>query len=102
MIASDVLDVRVRSETGEALGWVIDLRLVLDGPLDGVLARPRLHGLVVSPRTRTSFLGFERSQVSSPWPLGGLLARLHRGTFLARWEDVARLPAPADRREPGR
>ncbi|PZR52530.1 PRC-barrel domain containing protein [Xylanimonas oleitrophica] len=101
MIASDLLDARVLEADGQAVGWVVDLRLVLDGTTDGILARPRLHGLVVSPRTRTSFLGFERSDVRSPWPIAPLLRRWHRGTFLVHWPDVARVPEPDDADHPG-
>lgn len=92
MIASDVLDAAVVDADGAQLGWVIDLRLVLDGPPDGSLARARLHGLVISPRTRTSFLGYERTRVRDPWPVAQLVRRWHRGTFLAHWSDVASVP----------
>lgn len=100
MIASDLLDVPVHDDAREHLGWVVDLRFVLDGPPSAHLARARLHGLVVSPRTRTSFLGFERSRVRQPWPVAPLLRRLHRGTFLVHWPDVARVPAAPDGADP--
>jgi hypothetical protein len=96
MIASDLLDVPVHDDAGTHLGWVVDLRFVLDGSPGAFLAGARLHGLVVSPRTRTSFLGFERSSVRHPWPVAPLLRWLHRGTFLVHWPDVARVPAPDD------
>jgi hypothetical protein len=96
VIASDLLDVQVLDDAGTPLGWVVDLRFVLDGPPDAFLARPRLHGLVVSPRTRSSFLGFERSRVRRPWPVAQLLRWRHRGTFLVHWPDVARVPGPQD------
>lgn len=100
MIASDLLDVPVHDDAGTHLGWVVDLRFVLDGPPSTFLARARLHGLVVSPRTRTSFLGFERSDVRSPWPIAPLLRWLHRGAFLVHWPDVARVPDPDDGADP--
>ncbi|MFC4629781.1 PRC-barrel domain containing protein [Promicromonospora alba] len=96
MIASDLLDVPVLDDAGTHLGWVVDLRFVLDGSPSTSLAGARLHGLVVSPRTRTSFLGFERSDVRHPWPVAQLLRWLHRGTFLVHWPDVARVPASQD------
>ena len=89
MLLSDLLDARVVDERGRPLGFVVDVRLVLDGPLDGALAAPRLHGLLVSPRTGTSFLGYERSDARAPAVLAGWLRRRHRGTFLVLWEDVA-------------
>ena len=89
MILGDLLDAPVSDPSGERLGFVVDVRFVLDGPLDGLLAAPRLHGLLVSPRTGTSFLGYERTGVSAPWPVGSFLSWRHRGTFLVHWEDVA-------------
>lgn len=93
MIASDLLDVPVHDDGGAHLGWVVDLRFVLDGTADTFLAHARLHGLVVSPRTRTSFMGFERSRVRQPWPVSMILRRWHRGTFLVHWPDVAQVPS---------
>jgi hypothetical protein len=89
MILGDLLDAPVTGPTGERLGYVVDVRFALDGPLDGLLATPRLHGLLVSPRTGTSFLGYERSGVRSPALLARYFAWRHRGTFLVHWEDVA-------------
>ena len=89
MILGDLLDAPVTGPSGERLGYVVDVRFVLDGPLDGLLAAPRLHGLLVSPRTGTSFLGYERTAVRSPAVLARYFAWRHRGTFLVRWEDVA-------------
>ena len=88
MILGDLLDAPVSGQSGERLGYVVDVRFVLDGPLDGLLASPRLHGLLVSPRTGTSFLGYERTGVRSPALLARYYAWRHRGTFLVRWEDV--------------
>ena len=88
MLLSDLLDAPVRDSDGRALGFVVDVRLALDGPLDGVLAAPRLHGLLVSPRTGTSFLGYERTDENSPALLARWLRHRHRGTFLVPWEDV--------------
>jgi len=89
MILSDLLDARVHDAAGRALGFVVDVRLVLDGPPDGVLAPPRLHGLLVSPRTGTSFLGYERTDENAPAVLARWFRRRHRGTFLVLWDDVA-------------
>ncbi|UJP39629.1 PRC-barrel domain containing protein [Cellulomonas palmilytica] len=88
MLLSDLLDARVVDDAGRPLGFVVDVRLVLDGPPDGALAAPRLHGLLVSPRTGTSFLGYERTDATAPAVLAGWLRRRHRGTFLVLWEDV--------------
>jgi hypothetical protein len=89
MILGDLLDAPVTGPDGDQVGFVVDVRFALDGPLDGLLAAPRLHGLLVSPRTGTSFLGYERSAVRAPALLARWFAWRHRGTFLVRWEDVA-------------
>ncbi|MET0789787.1 MAG: PRC-barrel domain containing protein [Cellulomonas sp.] len=88
MILGDLLDSPVVDAAGTRLGYVVDVRLALDGPLDGLLAAPRLHGLLVSPRTGTSFLGYERNGVNAPAVLARWFAWRHRGTFLVRWADV--------------
>jgi hypothetical protein len=89
MILGDLLDSPVRGPDGERLGYVVDVRFALDGPLDGLLAAPRLHGLLVSPRTETSFLGYERNGVNAPAVLARWFAWRHRGTFLVHWTDVS-------------
>ena len=88
MILGDLLDSPVLGPDGARLGFVVDVRFALDGPLDGLLAAPRLHGLLVSPRTGTSFLGYERNGVNAPAVLARWFAWRHRGTFLVRWADV--------------
>ena len=88
MILSDLLDLPVRDTDGRALGFVVDVRLVLDGPLDGTLAAPRLQGLLVSPRTGTSFLGYERTDADAPALIARWLRHRHRGTFLVLHQDV--------------
>lgn len=100
MRLSDLLDLPVTLD-GERLGYVVDVRLVLDGPLTGALAAPRLHGLLVSPRTGTSFLGYERSEVTAPWPIARWLRWRHRGTFLVHWTDVEGTGPDGVRLRPG-
>lgn len=87
MILGDLLDAAVY-EDGRQLGFVVDVRLVLDGPVTGLLAAPRVLGLLVSARTRTSFMGYERTSTNAPALVARYLAHRHRGTFLVRWEDV--------------
>jgi len=101
MILGDLLDSPVRDADGSALGYVVDVRLVLDGPVDGLLAAPRLHGVLVSPRTGTSFLGYERTGVDAPALLARWFAWRHRGTFLVHWEDVQAVTEDAVILRPG-
>ncbi|WP_020013515.1 hypothetical protein [Promicromonospora sukumoe] len=112
MNVGDLLDARVLGPDGAALGVVVDVRFALEvvdepddesrerdredpeTPLSAHLGRDavggaRLVGLLVSPRSGGSFLGFERTEVRSPWPIAQLVRRRHRGTFLVGWSDVA-------------
>jgi hypothetical protein len=71
------------------VGFVTDARFRLDTSSTG---RPaRLYGIVVSPHARSSSLGYERSDVRSPWPIAALVRWRHRGSFLVRWEDIERV-----------
>jgi hypothetical protein len=62
---------------------------------------PRLLGLVISPRTNSSFLGYERCDADAPMMLAAFLRWRHRGTFPAAWEDVARVGTELVRMRPG-
>lgn len=53
------------------------------------VGRARVVGVLVSPRTGASFLGYERTDVTAPWPVPQLVRRRHCGTFLVPWDDVA-------------
>jgi len=77
--------------TKQRVGTVVDVRLVVDGDLDDSPSQPTLFGLVISPRTRSSYLGYERSDARRPAVLSALLRWHHRGTFLALWPDVERI-----------
>jgi hypothetical protein len=90
MILSDLLHNEVRGPDDEALGRVIDARFVVDGAPSPLLADARLAGLVVSPHSGSSFLGYERLDTRSPWPIAEFLRWRHRGTFLVDWADIAR------------
>jgi hypothetical protein len=76
---------------GHRVGTVVDVRLSISGDLQNDPSTPRVVGLVVSPRTKSSFLGYERSSATAPTMLAALLRYRHRGTFLAGWADVARV-----------
>jgi hypothetical protein len=93
MQLSELLGLDVLDATAQRLGTVIDVRLVVDGDLDDNPDIPTLFGLIVSPRTRSSYLGYERSDARRPAVLAALLRRRHQGTFLALREDIARVDA---------
>ncbi len=91
MQLSRFLGLRVIDAGSHPVGTVIDVRLAVAGDLQHNPSTPRVLGLVISPRTHSSFLGYERSSATAPPLLAALLRWRHRGTFLAAWEDVARV-----------
>ena len=93
MQLSRFLGLRVVDAAHHPVGTVVDVRLTMSGDPEHNPAAPQLLGLVVSPHTRTSFLGYERSDTNAPVMLAALFRWRHRGTFLAAWDDVARVGA---------
>jgi len=91
MQLSRFLGVRVIDAAQHPVGTIVDVRLVMTGDPQRSPAAPRVLGLVISPHTKSSFLGYERSRADAPVMLAALLRWWHRGTFLAAWEDVARV-----------
>ncbi len=91
MQLSRFLGLRVVDAANHPVGTVIDVRLTIGGDVQHDPSTPRVLGLVISPRTQSSFLGYERTTATAPYLLARLLRWRHRGTFLAAWEDVARV-----------
>lgn len=85
MQLSDLLGAGVCDHSGNRLGTVTDVRLAVRDDGTG----PTMFGLIVSPRTGSSYLGYERSQVRRPAALAALLRWRHRGTFLVLCGDIA-------------
>jgi len=98
---SDILGLDALDQSATRIGTVVDVRVVVDGDVDAGPDMPRLFGLVVSPRTRSSYLGYERSEARRPAVLAALLRWRHRGAFLVLWEDVARIDADCIRLREG-
>ena len=91
MQLSSLLGLQVIDAAQHPVGTIVDVRLTMSGDREHGPAAPRVLGLVISPHTRSSFLGYERSDADAPVMLASLLRWRHRGTFLAAWEDVARI-----------
>ncbi|PYY55900.1 MULTISPECIES: PRC-barrel domain-containing protein [unclassified Curtobacterium] len=91
MLLSDLLNRTVTDADGARLGRVLDVRFVLDGPVDGQLAAPQFHGILVSPRRASAFLGYERSDMRAPWLVAHYLHWRNRDTFLVLRNDIARV-----------
>lgn len=83
MQLSELLGRPVRDSGGALVGAVVDVRIAVEGH-----APPTLIGLLVNPRSRSSYLGYERSDAARPPLLAALLRWRHRDTFLAAWPDV--------------
>ncbi|MDT0169696.1 PRC-barrel domain containing protein [Pseudarthrobacter sp. BRE9] len=101
MILGDLLSTPVHDADGGRLGRVADARFVLDGAPHQLMAEPRLLGLVVSPHSVASFLGYERNGLTRPWLLARILRWRHRGSFLVLWEDIAMVGPRSVRLRPG-
>ena len=86
MILSDVLGHKVVDSEGTVVGKVVDARFRLEG--GGTPSAARLVGLLVSPRSATSFMGYER-KAGGPVLVARLLRWIHRGSFLVAWESIA-------------
>ena len=89
MILNDLLGTDVLDSQGQRVGEVSDVRFAVDAAPGQLLSKARLVGIIVSPRTASSFLGYERQNLTQPWPLAQLLRWRHRGSFMVLWEDVA-------------
>ena len=101
MQLSELLGCTVRDAGSHQVGTVVDVRLSVTGDLDDSPSAPTLFGLVVSPRTHSSYLGFERSDAKRPMVLAAWLRWRHRGTFLALWDDVGTIEPPTVRLRAG-
>lgn len=90
MQLSEILGLRVCGPGSEPVGTVVDIRLT-SSMSDEDPSTPTVLGLVISPRTRSSYLGYERSDADRPRLLAAILRWRHRSTFVASWADVARV-----------
>jgi hypothetical protein len=91
MILGDVLGTAVDDADGTRLGRVADARFVVDGGPHQLMSDARLMGLIVSPHTAASFLGYERTGLNRPWPIASWLRWRHRGSFLVLWADISQI-----------
>ena len=91
MFLSELLGLTVLDGGGSRVGTVIDVRLAVEAGHQNDAGPTQLLGFVVSPHTRSSYLGYERTDATAPAMLAGVLRWRHRDTFLAAWEDVARV-----------
>src|SRR5689334_13870826 len=100
MLLTDLLGSKVFGP--RFVGFVSDVRFLLD-PVSTDQPTPpaQLYGLIVSPHARSSSLGYERSGITSPWPIARLVGWRHRGSFLVLWPDILRIDARRIELRPG-
>jgi sporulation protein YlmC with PRC-barrel domain len=99
MRMSDFLGVPVRDDDGRHLGTVVDVRMRTPGP--DTCTPLTIVGLLVSPHSGGSFLGYERRSMTRPAPIAQYLRWRHRRTFFAKWADVRRIGERAVVLRPG-
>ena len=87
MLLSDLIDSRVVDSADEHVGSVIDVRMNADEP--SAAGRIVVYGLIVSPRSGSSLLGYERNDEHAPWAIDRILRWRHRDAFLVLWGQVA-------------
>jgi hypothetical protein len=100
VLLNDVLGRPVSGPDGR-LGYVADVRLVVDGTPGTLLADARIGGLIVARKKHEGFLGYERTSVTAPAPLAWWFERRQRGSFLILWEDVESVADDGIRVRPG-
>ena len=91
MLLSDLFDRPVRSPQGDLLGRVVDVRFrrgARNGRREGDL---ELIALIVSPRSRLSYYGYERGAVNGPAVISKIVEWLHRDSTIIPWECVDRV-----------
>jgi sporulation protein YlmC with PRC-barrel domain len=91
MILSDLLGSRVIEPDGTMLGLVVDARFRKGPARRNREAQLELVALIVSPRSRLSFYGYERGRVNRPAVIDAIVRRLHKGSRIIPWECVARV-----------
>jgi sporulation protein YlmC with PRC-barrel domain len=102
MRASDLLESRVYDADGEDIGQVHDIRMVREGPVQGMFGPGyRVLGLIVGPAGVGVRLGFDRSSMHGPWALKALFRWAQRNARLVEWslidsieQDAIRLRVP--------
>jgi hypothetical protein len=71
------------------MGSVDDVRLVQDGPIQGVFgAALRVEGVLIGHGGLGVRLGFNRADVKGPRPLKALFGAMERRARYAPWEQV--------------
>jgi hypothetical protein len=79
----------VVSADGADLGRIHDVRLRADGPvLPGFGPALRIEGVVVGRGSLASRLGFDRADITGPWPISVFGKRAARRARFLPWETL--------------
>ncbi|MDQ1444378.1 MAG: hypothetical protein QOI20_842 [Acidimicrobiaceae bacterium] len=90
MRLSELLHETVYDAEARPIGRVHDVRLVQDGPLQGLAgAAFRVDALLVGRSAVGIRLGFHRGHMRGPWLLRVFFERLARHVRVVTWDDVA-------------
>lgn len=85
----ELFGAKVYDADGELVGRVHEVRLVRDGPEQGLFGPGyRVQGLLVGPASIGDRLGFDRTRMAGPWLLKALFQRFHREARLVEWPVV--------------
>jgi hypothetical protein len=102
MLLSELLDIAIDDAEGRRVGWVIDVRFrVTRSESEDGAAPPELVGILLNPKNRWSYLGYERRDVRSPRLLASIIRWRNRHTRLVSWSDVQRVDASRVTLRPG-
>jgi hypothetical protein len=89
MRLSDILECEIVDTHGEPIGRVHDVRLIREGPPQGMFGPSyQVAGLVVGGAAVGTRLGFDRTSVKGPWPLKKLFTRARRKPQYVDWGAV--------------
>ncbi|MFG2007215.1 PRC-barrel domain-containing protein [Spirillospora sp. NPDC048911] len=93
MRASELLGATVIDADDRPVGDVVDVRFSEDGPPLGHRAALRFDAVLISPRRTGRLMGYGegRPGPDGPWLIKAIVKRLHRGTTIARWDEIAEL-----------
>src|SRR5438477_1077354 len=89
MRVSDILECTVVDADGREVGQVHDIRMVREGPVQGVFGPAyRALGLVIGPAAIGVRLGFGRTSLRGPAPLKSLFRWIHREGRFVEWSAI--------------
>jgi hypothetical protein len=89
MRLSDLLGAEVVDRDSRQVGFVRDVRLVQDGPLQGTFgAGLRIEGLIVGGAAVGTRLGYGRRGMRAPWMVASAVSPLDRTCWYVPWASV--------------